>query len=139
MADVNSYIDGEMTRFHEELFEFLRIPSVSARSEHSGDMGKTAAWVAGQIREAGLEASIIETPGHSPGSVSLHVGNLLFAGDALFQGSIGRTDLPGGDHDTLLESIRSELLVLPDDTIVYPGHGPSTTIGQERRTNPFLI
>jgi len=64
MAEVNRYIDGEMTRFHDELFEFLRIPSVSARSEHSGDMEKTAAWVADQIRGAGLEASIIETPGH---------------------------------------------------------------------------
>lgn len=64
MDDVNKYIDGEMARFHEELFEFLRIPSVSARTEHSGDMEKTAAWVAGKIREAGLEASIIETPGH---------------------------------------------------------------------------
>jgi len=64
MAEVDKYIDGEMARFHEELFEFLRIPSVSARSEHSGDMEKTAAWVANKIREAGLEASIIETPGH---------------------------------------------------------------------------
>jgi glyoxylase-like metal-dependent hydrolase (beta-lactamase superfamily II) len=64
---------------------------------------------------------------------------VVFGGDVLFQGSIGRADLPGGDSDTLLESIARELLVLPDSTIVYPGHGPATTIGAERRTNPFLV
>ena len=80
------------------------------------------------------------TPGHSPGSVSLvdHAGRRVFSGDALFAGSIGRTDLPGGDLDTLLRSIREQLLSLPDDYAVLPGHGPTTTIGQERRHNPFL-
>jgi glyoxylase-like metal-dependent hydrolase (beta-lactamase superfamily II) len=85
------------------------------------------------------------TPGHSPGQVCLQVSvgdgpaDRLFVGDTLFAGSIGRTDLPGGDHATLLRSIREVLLPLGDDAIVYPGHGPTTTIGQERRTNPFLI
>jgi hydroxyacylglutathione hydrolase len=81
------------------------------------------------------------TPGHSPGSVSLidHAGHRAFTGDALFAGSIGRTDLPGGDMDTLLKSIRRELLSLPDDYQVLPGHGPGSTIGQERRRNPFLV
>jgi glyoxylase-like metal-dependent hydrolase (beta-lactamase superfamily II) len=70
--------------------------------------------------------------------VSLLAPGLVFAGDALFAGSIGRTDLPGGDASTLLRSIQEQLLTLPDDTVVYSGHGPTTTIGRERRSNPFL-
>jgi len=85
------------------------------------------------------------TPGHCPGGVCLQVGTKgeigqdLFVGDTLFAGSIGRTDLPGGDYDTLIRSIRTVLFGFGDDATVHPGHGPSTTIGQERRTNPFLI
>ncbi len=80
------------------------------------------------------------TPGHSPGSVSLvhHASRQVLAGDALFNGSIGRTDFPGCDFETLAHSIRSRLYDLPDQTTVYPGHGPSTTIGHEKRTNPFV-
>ena len=80
------------------------------------------------------------TPGHSPASISfLHRDELiLIGGDVLFLGSIGRTDLPGGDFDTLAKSIRTKFYVLPDETVVYCGHGPSTTIGQEKRTNPFV-
>src|ERR1051325_9317272 len=77
-------------------------------------------------------------PGHSPGSVVFEGQGVAFAGDVLFQGSIGRTDLPGGDFETLLKSIERELLTLPDSTIVYCGHGPETTVGRERRANPFL-
>jgi hydroxyacylglutathione hydrolase len=82
----------------------------------------------------------IFTPGHSPGSLSFYdvESNILIAGDVLFQGSIGRTDLPGGNHKTLIQSIRERLFVLPDDTEVYPGHGPSTTIGFEKMHNPFF-
>jgi hydroxyacylglutathione hydrolase len=85
------------------------------------------------------------TPGHCPGGVCLVIGRptesqrTLFVGDTLFAGSIGRTDLPGGDHETLLNSIRTELFSFPDDTVVYPGHGEPTTIGHEKRTNPFLV
>jgi len=85
------------------------------------------------------------TPGHSPGHVCLQIGRAgeralhLFVGDTLFAGSVGRTDLPGGDLPTLLASVRDVLFPLGDDCIVYPGHGPRTTIGQERRTNPFLM
>jgi len=82
---------------------------------------------------------ILETPGHSPGSVTFHAGDSLFSGDVLFQSSIGRTDLPGGDYETLLRSIRERLLRYPDATRVWPGHGPPTTIGRERETNPFLV
>ena len=81
---------------------------------------------------------VIETPGHSPGSVSLHVEDLLFSGDALFEGSIGRTDLPGGSLPVLLRSIREKILTLPDATRVLSGHGEATTVGRERATNPFL-
>jgi hydroxyacylglutathione hydrolase len=82
----------------------------------------------------------IYTPGHSPGSLSFYnrENKLLISGDALFSGSIGRSDLPGGDHETLIRSIREKLLVLDDDTKVYCGHGPATTIGVEKRSNPFL-
>jgi glyoxylase-like metal-dependent hydrolase (beta-lactamase superfamily II) len=90
------------------------------------------------------EVRVHHTPGHSPGGVCLQVGRAgatgtdLFVGDTLFASSIGRTDLPGADHATLLASIRNVLFAFPDDAIVYPGHGEPTTIGKERRTNPFL-
>ena len=91
------------------------------------------------------EARPHHTPGHCPGGVCLEVrkkgeaGKDLFVGDTLFAGAIGRTDLPGGDHPTLIASIRNVLFAFGDDAIVHPGHGPDTTIGQERRTNPFLV
>jgi glyoxylase-like metal-dependent hydrolase (beta-lactamase superfamily II) len=78
------------------------------------------------------------TPGHSPGSVSFVGHDMVFGGDVLFNGSVGRTDLPGGDYATLMASIQSQFLSLPDSTVVHSGHGPDTTIGVERLTNPFL-
>ena len=87
---------------------------------------------------AGLELTVIHTPGHTPGGVSLQVDGRLFAGDTLFYGSVGRTDLPGGDWETLMRSLRERILVLPDETLVHSGHGPDTTVGRERRHNPFL-
>jgi glyoxylase-like metal-dependent hydrolase (beta-lactamase superfamily II) len=89
-----------------------------------------------RIGEARLE--VRHTPGHSPGHVCLIGEGFALVGDCIFAGSIGRSDLPGGDMRTLLGSIREKLLTLPDDTVLYPGHGPSTTVGRERRTNPFL-
>jgi len=86
---------------------------------------------------AGLNFTVRHTPGHTPGSVTFGSENGLFTGDLLFAGSIGRTDLPGGDHQAMLRSL-ARTLTLPDDTLVLPGHGPQTTIGAERRTNPFL-
>lgn len=87
-----------------------------------------------------LAPHILHTPGHTEGSISVYfpAENLLLAGDTLFAGSVGRTDLPGGHTGKLLESIRDRLLLLPDNTIVVPGHGPETTIGVERVSNPFL-
>ena len=82
--------------------------------------------------------NIIHTPGHSKGGVCLYTKGHLFAGDTLFAGSIGRTDLQGGDYDALISSIKNRLLPLDEETIVYTGHGPETTIGNEKRMNPFL-
>lgn len=95
--------------------------------------------VPGQTYRAGsLEFEVLHTPGHSPGGVTLKVGNALFTGDALFAGSIGRSDFSNGDGAALLEGIRTQLLTQPDDFLVYSGHGPVSTIGQERRFNPYL-
>ena len=92
------------------------------------------------ISFGGAEFKILFTPGHSPGSVSLYIPeeNKIIGGDVLFKGSVGRTDLPGADHQTLLSSIKTRFLPLDDDVTVVPGHGPLTTIGQERQLNPFL-
>lgn len=81
---------------------------------------------------------VLETPGHSPGGISLHTPGVVFVGDTLFAGSIGRTDFPGGDYDLLVSSIRNKLFVLERDTRVFTGHGPETTIGREKRFNPFV-
>ncbi|HOL95799.1 MAG TPA: MBL fold metallo-hydrolase [bacterium] len=86
----------------------------------------------------GNMVEVFHTPGHSPGGITLRIGHHLLTGDALFKGSIGRTDLPGSSQAQLLEGIRRHILSLPDDVIIYPGHGPSTTVGEERRYNPFL-
>lgn len=93
----------------------------------------------GDVLAAGeVSLKVLHTPGHSSGGISLLGQGMVFTGDALFAGSIGRTDLPGGDLGTLLRSIKTNLMTLPDDTRVFSGHGPATTIGDERNENPFL-
>lgn len=95
----------------------------------------------GQVLHLGQSPiEVISVPGHSPGSIALYSpqGKFVITGDALFCGSIGRTDLPGGDYATLIRSITTRLLTLPDDTIVYPGHGPRTTIAVEKQQNPYI-
>ena len=86
------------------------------------------------------ELEILFAPGHSPGHVCFYneAGGFVIGGDVLFNGSIGRTDLPGGDYDTLINSIQTQLFTLPDETKIYPGHGPVTTIGFEKMNNPFV-
>lgn len=91
-----------------------------------------------QVQVTGIILKVLHTPGHSPGGICLLRDKELFAGDTLFQNSIGRTDLPGGDYGTLMGSIRDKLFPLPDDTVVYPGHGPATTLRDEKAWNPFL-
>jgi glyoxylase-like metal-dependent hydrolase (beta-lactamase superfamily II) len=90
------------------------------------------------VRVGEYEFDVRFTPGHSPGSVSFLGHGRIFGGDVLFNGSVGRTDLPGGDSSTLMATIHAEFLSLPDSTVVHSGHGPDTTIGLERLTNPFL-
>lgn len=95
---------------------------------------------AGSVSAGGLRATVLHTPGHTQGSSCLYFSEekRLIAGDTLFAGSIGRTDLPGGSFTKIIDSLHSRLLALPDETVVIPGHGPATTIGEERATNPFL-
>jgi hydroxyacylglutathione hydrolase len=100
-------------------------------AEHAIDGGQRLAL-------AGLDVEVVATPGHSPGHVTFVLDGALFSGDVLFQGSIGRTDLPGADHQTLMESIAGLLERFDDDTKVHPGHMGLTTLGRERATNPFL-
>jgi hydroxyacylglutathione hydrolase len=91
-----------------------------------------------EVRCGTLNFQVLHLPGHSPGGICLYGHGHLFAGDVLFAGSVGRTDLPGGNHGQLIDGIRSKLFRLPDETVVHPGHGPDTTIGAEKLDNPFL-
>jgi glyoxylase-like metal-dependent hydrolase (beta-lactamase superfamily II) len=93
----------------------------------------------GDIIELGThQLKVIHTPGHTPGGVCLLAGKLLISGDTLFELSIGRTDFPKGSHEQIIDSIKNKLFILPDDTVVFPGHGPRTTIGMEKLNNPFV-
>ena len=93
-----------------------------------------------QLIFGSIELNVLETPGHTPGHVSLYYpkANIIFVGDTLFAGSIGRTDFPGGSYEALIQSVREKIFPLPGDTMVYPGHGPETTVERERRNNPFF-
>ena len=90
------------------------------------------------ITAGSTELEIVHTPGHSPGSISLVGPGVVFSGDTLFAQGVGRTDLPGGDERALVAAITNKLFAYDDDTPVYPGHGPSTTVGEEKRLNPFV-
>jgi glyoxylase-like metal-dependent hydrolase (beta-lactamase superfamily II) len=132
--------------------KFLIHPADTEMLRHTGEMAKRMlgaevpeqpapdAHLADQddIDIEGLKLKVFHTPGHTQGSVCFYANGVVFAGDTLFQGSIGRTDLPGGDYDQEMASIVERLLVLPDDTIVLPGHMDQTTIGHERQRNPYV-
>ena len=107
---------------------FYPIPSPADRLLEDGD----------SMDVGDLHFKVLHTPGHTPGGISLFGHGAVVSGDALFNFSIGRTDFPGGDYDQLIDSIKGKLMVLPDDTVIYTGHGPDTTIGAERQGNPFL-
>ena len=108
----------------------LRIPPLP-EPDHALEDGQ-------QLELAGIELQVRHTPGHSPGHVVIRTEDVCFVGDCVFSGSIGRTDLPGGDTETLLRSIRKHILSLPGGTTLYPGHGPETTVDREADSNPFL-
>lgn len=131
---VYSQADLPLVAMMSQQAEWLRVatPVVPAPDHSPGDGERIAA--------GGVAAHFLQTPGHTQGSLCLYLPEqqLLLAGDTLFAGSVGRTDLPGGHTGMLLESIRERLLPLPDATVVVPGHGPETTIGEERGSNPFL-
>ena len=128
---------------HEADVPYLSDPNLNL-SAHFGEFEPLSPPADRLLRDGdefgigGLRFRVIHTPGHTPGGICLLLGEMLFAGDTLFAGSIGRTDFPNGSHEQLIRSIRERLLPLPDDTTVYPGHGPETTIGIERASNPFL-
>ena len=119
---------------------------VNANKNFSSFMGKEiCSPPADKLLEEGDEISlgrlnltVIHTPGHTPGGISLVSNIIVFTGDTLFAGGIGRTDLPGGSYHNLIKSIKEKLLILGDDKIIYPGHGPDSTIGEERRTNSYI-
>jgi len=122
-------------------------PLLSRAGEHAAAFGlraepspaPTRLLKGGETIQLGeLKLQVIHTPGHSTGGICLYVDDVLLVGDSLFAGSIGRTDLPGGNHQMLIASIKEKLLPLPEKTRVYPGHGPMTTIGEEKLHNPFL-
>lgn len=116
---------------HKNLSSYMGFESIQAKADLLLEHGNV-------IEFGGMRCKILHTPGHSEGSISILTSGAVFTGDTLFKGSIGRTDILGGDSKQILRSIAGRLLVLDDETIVYPGHGEKTTIGYEKATNPFL-
>ncbi|MBI2870057.1 MAG: MBL fold metallo-hydrolase [Chloroflexi bacterium] len=121
-------IHADDARLIEEQKAYLHGTAAPDRLLQGGD----------KVDFGGLSLTVLHTPGHSPGSISLLGDGVLFTGDTLFNLGIGRYDFPGGNYRNIMNSIHTKLMVLPDSTVVYPGHGPETTIGAERRFNPFL-
>jgi hydroxyacylglutathione hydrolase len=119
----------------EHINDYVRWPGFGPFEEYSPEHTVKGG---DRLQLAGLDIDVISTPGHSPDHVTYAIENVIFSGDVLFQGSIGRTDLPGSDHATLMRSIAGLLDALPDETHVLPGHMGPTTLGAERATNPFL-
>lgn len=125
----------------QKLLEYAPVSGLTYNMPFDNYTGDLNFIEAGQVITLGTdELKVLFTPGHSPGSVSFYCQKQAFviSGDVLFQNSIGRTDLPGGDHETLLNSIRTQLFVLPDETVVYSGHGNKTSVGEEKKNNPFF-
>lgn len=144
IAEVKSIQDHFNTQF---LIHENELPVINMLSESNGLFGIDVSGVPEvsgfltpdqEINIGKNKGTILFTPGHSPGGISIAIQNHVFVGDCLFKNSIGRTDLHGGNYDELINSIKTKLFTLPDDTIVYPGHGPVTTIEYEKRNNPFL-
>ncbi len=133
-----------MPQFHEkELPVLLEVQNYAPQMGFNYDISpisETFLDDSGQITIDGHSLEILFAPGHSPGHLCFYspIQDFLIGGDVLFQNSIGRTDLPGGNHEQLLRSIQTQLYSLPEQTIVYPGHGPQTTIGDEKQFNPFV-
>ncbi|MGJ9381765.1 MBL fold metallo-hydrolase [Salipaludibacillus sp. CF4.18] len=131
---------------HEKEKEWLSQPELNGSGLFQGiesvvaNKAEKTFMKQGILEVGSFKCELLETPGHSPGSVSFYFPKekIIFSGDVLFRGGVGRTDLPGGSHDVLMETIHDKMLTLPDDTIVANGHGPETTITEEKETNPFI-
>jgi hydroxyacylglutathione hydrolase len=135
--DIKVYIhklDSEMLMGEKDnLSAMAGLPFSSEPADFTLEEGDT-------IEQANIKLDVLHTPGHTPGGISLYskTNGIVFVGDTLFADSVGRTDMPGGSSTKLIKSIKEKLCLLPDETIVYPGHGPQTTIAQEKASNPFL-
>ena len=141
LARLKNKIPAEVLMHAEDLFLFENI-SIQAVMFGLPDPGhpQPDRFVTDdeKLRLGELELRVLHTPGHSPGSVTYQIKDNLFVGDLIFSGSIGRTDLPGGNYETLITAVQKKIFTFPDETKIYPGHGPMTTVGQERRFNPFF-
>lgn len=136
---------GAAVRAHPDDRVLIETPEVMERFMGGGlklEPIRVDHWVrqGDRLQALGAEVEVRHVPGHCPGNVLFHfaAAGAAFVGDALFAGSVGRTDLPGGDFDVLERSIREQIYTLPDETVVYPGHGPDTTVGAEKGTNPYV-
>ncbi|MBV9392441.1 MAG: MBL fold metallo-hydrolase [Verrucomicrobia bacterium] len=135
---------GSQVAYHPDSIPLLTDPSITKKLGFPLEIEPVAAdFLVSEgtvLDRCGIRFSILDTPGHCPGSISFFEPkeNLLFSGDVLFAGGIGRTDMPGGDQLLLTQIIRTKLYTLPDATLVLPGHGPQTTVGREKRSNPFV-
>ncbi len=135
--DIKVYIhklDGKMlTAAKDNLSAMAGVPFSTEPADFSLEEGTI-------IEQAGIKLKVLHTPGHTPGGISLYskADGIIFVGDTLFANSVGRTDIPGGSTAQLIKSIKEKLCILPDETVVYPGHGPETTIAHEKAHNPFL-
>ncbi|HHY77067.1 MAG TPA: MBL fold metallo-hydrolase [Clostridiales bacterium] len=141
VSEVKKYYNAQIL-IHEDDYEMLK----KSEKNYSSQMGYKKVEIEADkklnhgeiIRVGNVSLEVIHTPGHTRGSICIKCENKIFSGDTLFAGSIGRTDLEGGSFEQIIASINEKLLVFSDDTEVYPGHGPSTTIGTEKKYNPFL-
>jgi glyoxylase-like metal-dependent hydrolase (beta-lactamase superfamily II) len=138
----NSFFGLPVLIFESET-DFLTDPRLNLSFLYRGKVeppGDIKILTDGDIIEVGaVSFEVIHTPGHTPGGICLRFQDILFSGDTLFFEGIGRSDCPGGNQEELISSIKNKLMILPDNTKVYPGHGPETTIGHERLMNPFLV
>ena len=137
-------LDNYSTPFyiHKDDLSFLRDPNLNGSAFFSSSViikRRPYFYQDGQLLRFGEHnIEVIHSPGHTPGSVSLKLNDWLFSGDTIFLDSVGRTDIPLASHDTIIESIKNRILTLPPETLIYPGHGPLTTVEREKKHNPFL-
>ncbi len=145
ITDLRAQFPEVKTAVHTDDAEMMTNPaknlSITVGIEYKDRTADIELTDGDKINYAGIELEVIHTPGHTPGGISLYssADKVVFTGDALFAGSIGRTDFPGGHFDTLINSIRTKLLTLPGDTVIMPGHGPKSTISEEMSYNQFLV